>query len=211
MTRILIADDHHIVRSGLRAILEQHEGWEVVAEAQDGRGAIEKAIESRPDVAIVDYSLPGFNGIEATRQIRAHLPEVEILIFTMHESDALIGELLKAGARGYLLKSDANQCLVLAVEALANHRPFFTNRVSEQLLNSFLTDGQDKHGAALSPREALVLRLIAEGHGNKDIGKILNLSPKTIESHRAAVMRKLKLPSTAALVRYAIRNKLVEP
>jgi DNA-binding NarL/FixJ family response regulator len=211
VTRILIADDHHIVRSGLRAILEKHEGWEVVAEAQDGREAIAKAIESKPDVAIVDYSLPLLNGIEATRQIRAHFPEVEILIFTMHDSDVLIGELLEAGARGYLLKSDANQFLIGAVEALADHRPFFTSRVSEQLLKSFLAARKDKHGSALSPREALVLRLIAEGHGNKDIGKILNLSPKTIESHRAAVMRKLKLTSTAALVRYAIRNKLVEP
>jgi len=211
VTRILIADDHEVVRSGLRAILEKHEGWEVVAEAKDGNEAIAKAIESKPDVAIIDYSMPLINGVEAARQIRARVSNAEILIFTMHDSDVLISELLKAGARAYLLKSDANQFLVAAVEALANHQPFFSSRVSDQLLKSFLATRQDKHEAALSPREALVVRLIAEGHGNKEIGKILNLSPKTIESHRAAAMRKLNLTSTAALVRYAIRNKLVEP
>jgi DNA-binding NarL/FixJ family response regulator len=211
VTRILIADDHEVVRSGLRAILEKHEGWEVVAEAQDGKEAIAKAIESKPDVAIIDYSLPLINGIEATRQICARVREAEILIFTMHEGDVLVGELLEAGARGYLLKSDANQFLIAAVEALANHQPFFTSRVSEQLLKSFLAAQQHKPESVLSPRETLVVRLIAEGHGNKEIGSILNLSPKTIETHRASAMRKLKLTSTAALVRYAVRNKLVEP
>lgn len=211
MTRILIADDHQVVRSGLRAILEAHEGWEVVAEAENGKEAIDKAVESKPDVAIVDYSLPLMNGIEATRQIRARVPETEILIFTMHETDALINELLDAGARAFLLKSDANQFLIAAVEALANHKPFFIGRVSERLLEFFLTANHRKHEAVLSPREALTVQLIAEGHGNKEIGKILNLSAKTIETHRAAAMRKLKLTSTAALVRYAIRNRLVEP
>jgi DNA-binding NarL/FixJ family response regulator len=211
VTRILIADDHQIVRSGLRAILEKHENWEVVAEAQDGKEAVAKAIESEPDVAIIDYSLPLINGVEAARQIHARVPSAEILIFTMHDSDVLVRELLEAGARAYLLKSDANQFLIAAVEALANHQPFFTSRVSDQLLKSFLTARQPKHEAGLSPREALVVRLIAEGHSNKEIGNILNLSPKTIESHRAAAMRKLNVTSTAGLVRYAIRNKLVEP
>jgi DNA-binding NarL/FixJ family response regulator len=211
VVRILIADDHEVVRSGLRAILEKHEGWEVVAEAQDGKEAIAKTIETKPDVAIIDYSLPLINGIEATRQICARVPEAEILIFTMHESDVLVGAALDAGARGYLLKSDANQFLIAAVEALARHQPFFTSRVSEQLLKSFLAAHQRKPESVLSPREALVVRLIAEGHSNKEISKILNLSPKTIETHRASAMRKLKLTSTAALVRYAIRNKLIEP
>jgi DNA-binding NarL/FixJ family response regulator len=211
VTRILIADDHEVVRSGLRAILEAHDGWEVVAEADNGKDAISKAIESKPDVAIIDYSLPLMNGVEATRQIRARLPESEVLIFTMHDSDALLADLLEAGARAYLLKSDAKQYLIAAVEALAEHRPFFTGRVSEQLLNSFLASHQRKDEIALSPRERVIVQLIGEGHGNKEMAEILNLSVKTIETHRAAAMRKLNLKSTAALVRYAIRNRLVEP
>jgi DNA-binding NarL/FixJ family response regulator len=209
VTRILIADDHQVVRSGLRAILEAHEGWEVVAEAENGKEAVTKAVECRPDIAIVDYSLPLMNGVETTRQIRAQVPEAEILIFTMHDRDALIGEVLAAGARAFLLKSEGNQFLTAAVEALADHKPFFTGRVSEQLLKSFLLANQHKHGA-LSPRERLIVQLIAEGHGNKEIAEILNLSPKTIETHRASAMRKLDIKSTAALVRYAIRNELIE-
>lgn len=211
MTRILIADDHEVVRSGLRTILESHEGWEVVAEAENGKDAVSKALASKPDVAIIDYSLPVINGIEATRQIRARLPEAEILIFTMHDSDILVGELLQAGARAYLLKSDARQYLVAAVESLVNHRPFFTGRVSEQLLKSYLTTASLRGEGTLTPRERLVVQLISEGHSNKQIGTILNLSVKTIESHRATAMRKLNVTSTAAIVRYAIRNKIVEP
>jgi DNA-binding NarL/FixJ family response regulator len=211
MTRILIADDHEVVRSGLRSILEAHEGWEVVAEARDGKEAITKAVVTKPDVAIIDYSLPMMNGVEATRQIRARVPTAEVLIFTMHDSDVLIGELLEAGARAYLLKSDAKQYLIAAVESLAGHKPFFTGRVTEQLLETFLAKQQVKTDAALSPRERVVVQLIAEGHGNKDMSEILNLSVKTIESHRAAAMRKINVTSTAAIVRYAIRNKLVEP
>ena len=134
MTRILIADDHEVVRSGLRLILEAHAGWEVVAEAADGKEAILKAIEAKPDVAVLDYSLPLVNGVEVTRQVRARLRKTEVLIFTMHDNEALIGELLKAGARGYLLKSDAKQHLIAAIEALAAHKPFFTSSVSEALL-----------------------------------------------------------------------------
>ena len=211
MTRILIADDHEVVRSGLRAILEAHDGWEVVAEAEDGKDAVDKAIDTRPDIAIIDYSLPVLNGIEATRLIHARLPAAELLIFTMHDSEALVGELLDAGARGYLLKSDAKQHLVAAIESLADHRPFFTGRVSEQLLQSYLRARPGKDDGALSHRERVIVQLIAEGHGNKQMGAILNLSVKTIESHRATAMRKLNVTSTAAIVRYAIRNKLVEP
>jgi len=211
MTRILIADDHEVVRSGLRSILEAHDGWQVVAEACDGKEAIAKAVETKPDVAIIDYSLPMMNGVEATRQIRSRVPGAEILIFTMHDSDVLIGELLEAGARAYLLKSDAKQYLVAAVESLAGHRPFFTGRVSEQLLETFLAKQHIKSDATLSPRERVIVQLIAEGHSNKEMGEILNLSVKTIETHRAAAMRKINVTSTAAIVRYAIRNKLIEP
>jgi DNA-binding NarL/FixJ family response regulator len=211
VTRILIADDHEVVRSGLRAILEAHEGWKVVAEASDGKEAISKAVETKPDVAIIDYSLPMMNGVEATRQIRARVPAAEVLIFTMHDTDVLIGELLEAGARGYLLKSDAKQYLIAAVESLAGHRPFFTGRISEQLLDSFLSKHRAKTDTPLSPRERIVVQLIAEGRSNREMSEILSLSVKTIETHRAAAMRKLNVTSTAAIVRYAIRNKLVEP
>ena len=211
VTRILIADDHEVVRYGLRSILEAHDGWDVVAEACDGKDAIAKAAETKPDVAIVDYSLPLMNGVEVTRQIRARVPSAEVLIFTMHDSDVLLSELLEAGARAYLLKSDAKQYLIAAVESLAAHRPFFTGRVSERLLNAYLSAHQGKADAVLSPRERVIVQLIAEGHSNKQMSEILNLSVKTIETHRAAVMRKLNVTSTAAIVRYAIRNKLVEP
>ena len=211
MIRILIADDHEVVRSGLRSILEAHEGWQVVAEASDGKEAIAQAVETKPDVAIIDYSLPMMNGVEATRQIRARVPDTEVLIFTMHDSDVLIGEALEAGARAYLLKADARQHLISAVDSLAHHKPFFTGRLSEQMLEAYLSTQREKPGTALSPRERAVVQLIAEGHSNRQMSEILNLSVKTIETHRAAAMRKLNLTSTAAIVRYAIRNKLVEP
>ena len=210
MTRILIADDHEVVRSGVRAILEAHEGWEVVAEAKDGKDAIAKAVETQPDVAIIDYSLPVMDGIEVTRQIHARLPKAEILIFTMHDSDVLVGELLGAGARAYLLKSDANRYLIAAVEALAEHKPLLTGKISQRLINVLLADRKGQK-EVLSPRERVVVQLIAEGHSNRKTAEILNLSIKTIESHRAEAMRKLNVKSTAGLVRYAIRNRLIEP
>jgi DNA-binding NarL/FixJ family response regulator len=210
MTRILIADDHEVVRSGLRSILDGHTGWEVVAEAANGKDAVRKALETSPDVAILDYSMPLINGVEAARQIRKRNPKIEVMIFTMHESETLIGEVLDAGARAYLLKSDAKQYLVAAVEALAVHKPFFSGHVSETLLDSFLTTQRGRIGTVLSARERLVVQLIAEGHSNKEMSVVLNLSIKTIESHRAAAMRKLGVTSMAGLIRYAIRNKLVE-
>jgi DNA-binding NarL/FixJ family response regulator len=208
MVRILIADDHDVVRSGLRAILEAQEGWSVVAEAADGKEAVEKAMETKPDIAILDYSLPIANGAELTRQIRVRLPDVEVLIFTMHDSDDVVLDLLSAGARGYLLKSDARRFLIAAVESLAGHKPFFTGKVSEALLEAYLATNRE---SVLSPREKGVVQLIAEGKSNKTIADTLAISQKTVESHRAAAMRKLHLDSTAALVRYAVRNKFVEP
>jgi DNA-binding NarL/FixJ family response regulator len=208
VTRILIADDHAIVRSGVRALLEAQPAWEVVAEAADGVEAIAKAIETAPDVAILDYSLPLMNGIAVAKQIRKRLPRAEILIFTMYDSDPLLRELLDAGARGYLLKSDAARDLVAAVRALASHTPFFTGRVSEALIRSF-TGRPCAKGSALSGRERQVVQLIAEGYTNKEVAKLLNISLKTVETHRAAIMHKLQLGSPAALVRYAVRNKLV--
>jgi DNA-binding NarL/FixJ family response regulator len=208
-TRILIADDHEVVRSGLRRILEAQANWQVVAEAANGKDAVSKAIESQPDVAIVDYSLPLVNGIEVARQIRAQVPRTEVLIFTMHDNEILMRELFKVGGRGYLLKSDAKRHLIGAIESLASHKPFFTPKVSEALLESLLAQpGKEK--TTLTNREREVVQLIAEGHTNKHIARLLSISLKTVETHRAAIMRKLSLSSSAGLVRYAVRNKLVE-
>ena len=209
MTRILIADDHDVVRSGLRAVLDAQPNWEVVAEAANGKEAIFKAIETKPDVAVVDYSLPLINGIEVTRQIRARLPKTEVLIFTMHDTEMLIEELLKAGARGYLLKADAGRDLISAIESLRVHRPYFTAKVSEAVLKSHLSNSR-REGLSITSRERGLVQLIAEGHSNKSVAGVLNISLKTVETHRANVMRKLNLSSSADLVRYAIRNNLVE-
>ena len=207
MTTILIADDHDVVRSGLRALLSAQENFQVVAEAADGKEAVALALATRPDVAIVDYSLPLLNGLEVTRQIRQRSPGTEVIIFTMHEHNNLIRDLLRAGALGYLLKSDAKRLLITAIETVAGHKPFFTAMVSETLLHSFLIDKDDN---PLTTRERTIVQLIAEGHTNKKIATILNLSVKTVETHRAAVHRKLNLKSTAELVRYAIRNHLIQ-
>jgi DNA-binding NarL/FixJ family response regulator len=209
MTRILIADDHEVVRSGLRSILETRPGWEIVGEAADGKDALHQAIDLKPDVVILDYSLPLINGVEATRQIRARVPTVEILIFTMHDNDKLVYDLLKAGARGFLLKSDAKNSLFVALECVSVHRPFFTTKVSETLLESYL-NAEPLEPEPLSPRERNVIQLIAEGHSNKRMGTILNISAKTVETHRSSAMRKLGLVGATALVRYAIRNKIIE-
>lgn len=211
VTRILIADDHDVVRAGLRSVLEQRAGWQIVAEAADGREAVDKAVATKPDVAVVDYSLPLMNGVDVTRQIRMRVPRLEVLMFTVHDSEALIAEALQAGARAFLLKSEAQNHLISAVQALAGHKPFFTGAFSERLLETFLAAQTNASGPMLSARERMVVKLIAEGHSNKAMSSILSLSVKTIESHRAAAMRKLNLTSTAALVRYAIRNNLVEP
>jgi len=209
MTRILIADDHDVVRSGVRAILETQVGWEVVGEAADGKDAVDQALATRPDVVVLDYGLPVMNGIEATRQIRTRVPGAEVLIFTMHDTATLVREVLEAGARGFLLKSDARRFLIAAVESLAFHKPFFTGKVSEALLETYLAKGTATD-AVLTAREKSVVQLIAEGKTNKKIADILSISLKTVETHRASAMHKLNLDTTAALIRYAIRNKLVE-
>jgi DNA-binding NarL/FixJ family response regulator len=207
--RILIADDHEIVRSGLRTFVEAHPRWTLVGEAVNGKEAVIKALQSKPDVAVLDYALPLKNGIEATREIRARLPATEVLIFTMYDSDAIIGELLAAGARGFLMKSDTEKYIVPAIDALAMHKPFFTSKVSEALLAAFIKRPEHTH-FVLTPRERGVVQLVAEGYSNKQMAQLLNISVKTVETHRAVVMRKLGLNSSAALVRYAVRNKIIE-
>jgi len=207
---MLIADDHEVVRSGLRSILQAREGWEVVAEADNGKDAIALIVEKTPDVAIVDYSLPLINGIEVTRSVKARQLDTQILIFTMHDNDALVRESFKAGARAFLLKSEAKRQLTAAVEALIAHKPYFTGIVSEKMLASYLSTNAAPM-VSLSPRERMVIQLISEGYSNKGMSKVLNLSVKTIETHRASAMHKLSVKSTAGLVRYAIKNMLIEP
>lgn len=212
---ILLADDHDIVRRGLRALLESQPGWTVCAEAANGREAVALAEEHRPGVAVMDLTMPELGGLEATRRIRQAAPETQVLIFTMHESDELLREVLRAGARGYLLKSDATRQLVAAVESLAHGSAFFAGRVSEVLLERFLeaerTRSDQLGHERLTAREREVVQLLAEGNSNKEAARRLDLSVKTIETHRAAVMRKLDLDSFADLVRYAIRNRIIAP
>jgi DNA-binding NarL/FixJ family response regulator len=214
MVRVLVADDHDMVRRGVRALLEAQPGWQVVAEARTGREAVDLAERLRPDVAILDLLMPELNGLEATRRIRTALPQTEVLVFTMHQTEQLIREVLLAGARGFLLKSDAAERLVAAVAALAGHRLYFSAPVSEALLDAFMRGaaaGEEGVSGALTAREREIVQLLAEGRGNKEVADALTISVKTVETHRAAIMRKLDLGSLAALVRYAVRNRLVEP
>ena len=208
MKRILIADDHEAVRSGLRAVLEGRAGWEVVAEARDGKEAVVGAVEKRPDVAIVDYAMPFMTGIEVVRRIREHQQITEILIFTMHDSEVLALQAFQAGARAFLLKADANKMLLAAVESLIVHKPFYAGSFTSEL--KAMATGKGNPNQVLSPREKTIVKLVAEGYSNKGVSAILNLSIKTTETHRAAAMRKLNINSTAGLVRYAVRSKLVE-
>jgi DNA-binding NarL/FixJ family response regulator len=215
MIRIMLADDHDVVRRGLRELLEEHEGWEVCGEAANGRQAIEMVNRLKPNVAIVDLAMPELNGLEATRHIRKEAPETEVLVFTMHESEQLVRDVLEAGARGFVLKSDAARYLTSAVEALAQHKPFFTSKVSELVLDEFLKAGKHKKDVSvpsslLTPREREIVQLLAESKSNKEISSMLNISVKTVETHRAAIMRKLGINSIVELVHYAVRNELVE-
>ncbi len=209
MKQILIADDHEVVRSGLRAIVETRVDWAVGGEAADGREAVALALKMKPDVAIVDYSMPIMNGLEVCRRIKSHHLHTEVLILTMHENEEILTEVLLAGVRGFLLKSDTRGHLVAAVDALLDRKPYFTSVLLEKLLHDYLLSKKNKSEVLLSAREQSVVQLIAEGHTNKSVGGILNLSVKTVETHRASAMRKLNVSSTAELVRYAIRTKLI--
>lgn len=215
MTRILLADDHDVVRAGLREMLNSQEGWEVCGEASNGRKAVELALRLKPDVAVLDLTMPELNGLEATRQIRKELPQTEVLIFTLHESEEIIREVLAAGARGYVLKSDAGRYLLTAVEALSHHKPCFTAAVSQALLDAYLNapakQGEGRAVGLLTDREREIVQMLAEGNGNKEVATALSISVKTVETHRATIMRKLGINSIVELVHYAIRNHLVEP
>jgi DNA-binding NarL/FixJ family response regulator len=207
--RILIADDHGVVRKGLRALLDSRRGWKVCAEAANGREAIAKAKTLKPDVAILDIGMPGLGGVEATRQIRKASPNTEVLILSAHGSEKLTREVLGAGALGYLLKEDADHNLFAAVDALRRHTPFFTSKIAEWV-------ARDKRGARakmprslLTPRQRETIQLLAEGKSNKEVAALLHISVKTVETHRANIMLKLDLHSVTDLVHYAIRNEIV--
>jgi DNA-binding NarL/FixJ family response regulator len=210
MIRILIADDHEVVRSGLRTILESQAGFAVVGEASDGKSAVEATLATQPDVVVLDYAMPARNGVEATREIRAQSPRTEVLIFTMHDSEDIVQDVLAAGARGYLLKADASNHLIAAVQALGRHEAYISGKLSANLLDTLLTKRRSGRRDLLTPRERLVVRLIAEGHTNKGVCAKLGVSLKTVESHRGSAMRKLGLHTTAELVRYAVRNRMIE-
>jgi len=211
--RILIGDDHAIVRRGLRALVESHAGWAVCAEASNGRETVRKVDELKPDLAIVDIGMPELNGLDATRQILKANPQTEVLILTMHQSEEVVAEVLKAGARGYVLKSDADQNLVAAVEALLQHKPFLSSNVTEVVLSEYVNRSSigPEPRSRITQREREIIQLLTEGKSNKEVASALNISTRTVETHRANIMRKLALESLGDLVRYAIRNKIIAP
>ncbi len=213
--RLLVADDHDVVRKGLCALLQAQPGWEITAEASDGREAVEKAKQLRPDVAVLDISMPHLNGLEAARQILKDGAATKILILTMHDSDTLIREVLNVGARGYVLKTDAGSDLVNAVDALRRNKTFFTPKVAQMVLDGYLKKDSspeeiDAPGARLTPRQREIVQLLAEGKSSKEVAVALNLSVKTAETHRANIMRRINCHSVTEVVRYAIRNKIIE-
>ncbi len=214
--RILIADDHDIVRVGLRMLLQRQPCWTICGEAGTGQEALDLALLHKPDIVILDFSMPVLNGLEVTRKIRKALPGTEVLILTMHDSEQLIRQVLAAGALGFLLKTNAKHQLIPALETLAEHKPFFTDKVSAILLHQYLSPGtvggaDPASGDRLTPREREILQLIAEANSSKQIAGRLSLSVKTVEAHRTNIMNKLDLHSVSELVLYAVRNKIVQP
>jgi DNA-binding NarL/FixJ family response regulator len=213
--RILVADDHDIIRRGLKDLLKTRAGWEVCAEARTGREAVLLAEQLKPDVVVMDVSMPDLNGLEAARKIKKALPKTEILILTLHFSDQLVREIVEAGVRAYIMKSDADRDLVAAVEALGNHRSFFTARAADMLLDGFCRPASAPDPEAvirnrLTAREREIVQLLAEGKSSKEVAVALGISVKTAETHRANIMRKLELHSVSELVRYAVRNQIIE-
>ena len=212
LLRILIADDHEVARRGIRFVLEAHPGWEVCGEAKDGREAVEMASTLKPDIVLLDVGMPNLNGLDAARQILAASPDMRILILTMHDSEQVVREVLSAGARGFVLKSDAGRDLLTAIEALEEQRTFFTTKVSQMVLDGYLhpESETDSSRSMLTPREREVIQLLAEGKTSKEVAVALRLSVKTAETHRTNLMRKLNLHSVADLTLYAVRKGIVQ-
>jgi len=208
--RILIADDHELMRRGVRSLLEAEVGWRVVGEAANGQELVEKTETLRPDVVVLDISMPRLNGLEAAHRIKKILPEVKILILTMHDSEQMVRSVLDAGARGYIAKSDAARDLVTAIEALHRNRTFFPPKVDQLVLDSFLRNESKKTlQDPLTSRQKEIVQLLTEGKTSKEVATLLNLSIKTIETHRANIMKRLHCHCFSDLVFYAIRNNIV--
>jgi two-component system, NarL family, response regulator NreC len=212
--RILIADDHEVVRQGVRTMIEREPGWEVCGVAANGREAVALAAELKPDVVIADMTMPELDGLQVVRQIKRLLPKTEMLVFTAHESESIVREVFAAGAKSYIRKTDVGLHLISALRSLREHKPFFTNEVSKVLFSRFLDESSGKSDSVSdekpSSRETEILRLLAEGESNKRIALALGISIRTVETHRAGLMRKLRLNSLADLVRYAIRNGIID-
>jgi len=212
--RILIADDHEVVRRGITSLLSSRRGWVVCAEARTGREAVALAAQHRPDIVIMDIRMPELNGLEATRQIRKMLPQTQVLVLSLHYSDQLVREIVDAGARAYVLKSDASTEVLTAIEALAKRRSFFTSGAAKTLI-----DGFSKPVSAQTPlmhkfltaREREIVQLVAEGKSSKEVAVALEISVKTAETHRSNIMRKLEIHSVSELVRWAVKNDMIEP
>lgn len=209
--RLLVADDHGVVRGGLKLLLDRQPDMEVVAEAADGAEAVTQALAHRPDLCVLDVSMPKLTGLQATREIKAQAPDIHVLVLSMHDDERYLFEALKAGAGGYVLKTEADHDLVDAVRAVSRGEPFLTGAAQERLVREWLSDPESGPTEPLTPREQEVLKLIAEAHTNREIGEILHLAEKTVESHRGNLLRKLGMRDRVELVRYAIRRGLVEP
>jgi DNA-binding NarL/FixJ family response regulator len=209
---LLVADDHEIVRRGIRALIREQSEWQIVAEAEDGRDAVTKAAEFRPDVAILDITMPLLNGLDAAKQIAKLSPRTKILILTVHESDQLIRQALDAGASGYIFKTDASFDLITAVKALLSAKAFFTPKVSQMVLRGYLGKGAmvSEDEPKITAREREIVQLLAEGKHSKEVAAVLEIGVKTVESHRSNILRKLHFHSVTELVRYAVRNHIVE-
>jgi DNA-binding NarL/FixJ family response regulator len=208
--RILIADDHGIVRGGMKLLIDRQPDMEVIAEAEDGVEAVETALKVRPDLAVLDVSMPRLTGLQAARQIKAHLPECQVLMLSMHDDDRYVFDALKAGASGYVLKREVDQSLLDAIRAVHRGEAFLTNAVERSLIREWMSDSATGPDEPLSPREQEVLKLIAEAFTNKEIAETLHLAEKTVESHRANILRKLGMRDRVELVRYAVRRGLIE-
>ena len=208
--RIMIVDDHDAIRRGVRQLIETKPYYEVVGEAADGRAGLEVARDTRPDIAILDYSLPELNGLDLSHALKREFPRIEILLYTMHDREEIIMDVLRAGVRGFVLKSDTEKHLLAALDALSIRRSYFSGAISDALLDQFLESKPHPLASSLTHREREVVQQVAEGRINKEIATRLSISVKTVETHRASAMRKLKLRTTADLVRYAVRNQLIQ-
>jgi DNA-binding NarL/FixJ family response regulator len=208
--KVVIADDHGIVRSGIRLLLERQPDLEVVAEAADGIEARDTVIRERPDLAILDVKMPGLTGLQATREIKSQVPEVSILILSMHDDERYLFEALKAGASGYVLKSQADTDLLDAIRSVERGEPFLSPAAQQALIRDVLERGEQA-GSELTPREEEIVKMVAEANTSREIAEMLHLSEKTVENHRANAMKKLGMRDRVELVRYAIRQGLIEP